>query len=327
MDKQLRRMQHGNLSVSDQSGSTLLLVTMFVVGLFGFAALTIDVARVYKEKRHEQFGTDAGAFAAVMMLTNSAANGAMTAAIQEATDVSGANGVTSSEITSGGGVQVGVWADGQFLAGQTTNGYYNAVLAPAKRNVGMTFAKVVGFSAMNPAVHSVADLEPAGDAANVIPFAISQAQLTNKSFGDTMLLNDPTVGPGKWGKIDLGVDEAPNYQGYQNVQDWQADMTPSGCNCIVPVGTIPTVGGAAQVVQTFNGLARGTILTMPVVDQIDTSGSKPATILGFVNIVLVDSSGSGSGWSATVKFLAQVSGDRGGGSCPPPCSQARALVQ
>jgi Flp pilus assembly protein TadG len=312
-------MEYGNGRVSDQRGSTLLLVAMFMVGLFGFAALTIDVARVYKEKRHEQFGADAGAFAAVYLLTNSPANGAMTAAIQEATDVSGANGVTSSELTSGGGVQVGVWANGQFTANITTNGYYNAVLVPAKRNVGMTFAKVVGLGSMNPTVQSIADLETAGQVANALPFGVSLAEATNHSFGGTMTLNDTTIGSGKQGKVYITA--------YQDTGAWAADMNTNGCNCTVSVGTVNTKSGNGQVDQSFNALSTGSIFIMPVVDQFSFSGnSGVANIVGFVIVQLVGSSGNGNNWTATVKFLAQVNGS-GGGSCPPPCAQTRAMVQ
>src|SRR6266481_5115335 len=136
MNKRLKEIQQHHLR--DETASTVVLVTAFVVGMFGFAALTLDVGRAYKEKRHEQFGTDAGAYAAVNMLnTNLAANTAANNASLEAANVASANGVTSSEITSGGGIQVGRWANGQFFANQTTNGVYTAVYVSAKRNVGM----------------------------------------------------------------------------------------------------------------------------------------------------------------------------------------------
>src|SRR5260221_8809613 len=76
-----------------ESGSTLVLMTVFMVALLAFGALTIDVGRVYKEKRHEQFATDAAAYAAVAMLSNSPASTAKTDAINEATYLAGANGI------------------------------------------------------------------------------------------------------------------------------------------------------------------------------------------------------------------------------------------
>jgi Flp pilus assembly protein TadG len=315
MNKRSRRRQRPD--ARGQSGSTLVLVTVFATALFGFAALSIDISRVYKEGRHEQFATDAAAYAGVVRLTNTLSSAAKTAAIQEASDVAGANGVTSSELSNGGGVQVGQWTNSTFTADATP---YNAVRVPSKRTVGMTFARVVGLGSMSPKAHSIADLESAGRVANAIPVGLSLAVLTNETFGSQMTLHDSSFGPGKWAKIDLG--------NYQNTGAWQADMTTNGCNCEVSVGTIPTIQGAAQVQQSFNALGAGAIFAMPVVDDVSFSGgSGQANILGFVVVELLSSSGTGANWTATVQFLAQVTGDRGGGGCPPPCVQARFLVQ
>ncbi|HXI85205.1 MAG TPA: TadG family pilus assembly protein [Verrucomicrobiae bacterium] len=320
MSKRVRRIPRQESR--GKNGSTLVLVTVSMVALFGFTALSIDVARAYKEKRHEQFGTDAGAFAAVVMLnTNLAASTAANNASLEAANVAGANGVTSSEITSGGGIQVGRWANGQFFPNQTTNGVYTAVRVQAKRNVGMQFAKVVGLSSMSPTVHSTADLEGAGRVANAVPFGVSVDQVTNHTYGDTMLLNDITIGSGKQGKVYLAA--------YQDTPAWYVAMTgSSGCGCETSVGTIPTKSGNGQVDQAFNALGAGAILVMPVVDQFSFSGnSGQADILGFVIVKLLNSSGTGNNWSANVQFLATVIGDGGGGNCPPPCAQTRLIVQ
>src|SRR5579862_419168 len=148
------------LDVRDQRGSTLVLVVGFVVALFGFAALAIDIARVYKEREHEQFGTDAAAYAGVAMLNTNLSNGVMAAnAIQEAINVAGANGVTNTEIQNAGTVEVGQWSNSTFNANVTP---YNAVRVPSKRTVAMTFAKVVGMNAMRPGTHSIAELSGAG---------------------------------------------------------------------------------------------------------------------------------------------------------------------
>src|SRR6266404_8125436 len=152
-----------------ESGSTLVLVTLFMVVLCGFTALSIDLGRVYKEKRHEQFATDAAAYAAAALLTN----GTDDAVRNEAINLAAANGVTTNEIQNAGTVELGHWDTSAltFTAGGATP--YDAVRVPALRNVDMTFGKVVGMSSMSPAVHSVAALGTAGSVANVLPIAVS----------------------------------------------------------------------------------------------------------------------------------------------------------
>ena len=316
--------QHISTRRRGESGSTLILVTVFVIALFGFAALTIDVGRVYKEKRHEQFATDAGAFAGVNMLSTNLLAATMKAnAIQEATDIAGANSITASELANGigGGVQVGLWDGTNFNADTTP---YNAVRVSAARNVDMTFAKVVGFSTMNPAVHSIAALGTAGRVANPLPIAVTTNQVTGKSIGDFMDLNSDDVGSGKQGPVNLG--------NWQNGNEWQANMTINGCNCEVPVGYYPVFTGIdSKVSDAIKALGLNAIITVPVVDQIDTTGKKPAYVEAFITVQIINYSGSNGGknWDATVMFLASDNGDQIGGNCPPgaACTQARSLVE
>jgi len=302
-----------------------------MVGLFGFAALTIDVGRVYKEKRHEQFATDAAAYAAVALLPS----GADSDVRNEAINLAAANGVTTNEIQNAGTVELGHWDTSvlTFTAGGATP--YNAVRVPALRNVDMTFGKVVGMSSMNPATHSVAALGAAGRIAGpIIPFAVTSDQLATNTFtgqpsvvGGFMVLNSASVGSGKQGKIDLGVDESTG--SYQNPGAWQADMTASGCNCTASVGSIPTISGNSQVQNAFGSLGLGSIFVVPIVENAQFGGnSSTATIVGFVRVQLVNFASTGNNWSATVQFLASAAGDQIGGDCPfQPCAQARALVQ
>jgi Flp pilus assembly protein TadG len=311
-------------------GGTLVLVTVFVVALFGFAALSIDMARVFQEQRHINVGTDAAALAGVSLLTNRPPHDStlVNQVVAEATAIADTNGVKAAEIAAGarngfpGAVQVGRWTNGVFQANQTTSsGRYTAVRVPARRTVDLYFAKVIGLGFMNPAVSSVAALEPAGRAANVVPFGVTIGEVTKHVFGETLTLNTADIGSGKQGKLDLA--------GYQNTGAWQNDMlSPDGCNCTVSVGPVPTISGNAQVPQSFNAIPPGTELIMPVVSDTSFSGnSAVANVVGFVLVKLLGSSGTGANWHATVKFLDRVVGEAGGGSCPEPCVSVRALVQ
>jgi Flp pilus assembly protein TadG len=318
---------HNNHSVKHrgESGTTLVMVTMFMLALFGFAALSLDVGNVYREQRKENTATDAAALSAVMFLTNSPQN--VSSVISFAEAMANTNGVKTAEIAASntGTIEVGVWANGQFLANQTTNGAYTAIRVPSRRTVPLNFGRVVGTSTMTPAVKSVAAVGAAGAMANVIPFGVTYDQvLTNclghgDCYGYFLTLNDSAVGSGKQGKVDL--------RHYHDTNEWEADMTINGCNCEVSVGSTPTITGNGHVRQAFQNLGVGAIVAVPIVDQFDTSGNKPANILGFIVVQITSFSGTGSNWDADVMFLAQVSGTGLGGQCPPPCSLARALVQ
>jgi Flp pilus assembly protein TadG len=308
-----------------ESGTTFVMLTVFIVALFGFAALSLDVGNVLREQRKENTATDAGALSSVMFLTNTPQNVASVIAFAEA--MANTNGVTTAEIAASntGTIEVGIWSGGQFLANQTTNGLYTAVRVPARRKVPMNFGNVVGTGVMNPAAQSVATVGAAGTMANVIPFGVTYDQvLTNclghgDCYGYFLNLNDSAVGSGKQGKVDL--------RHYQNTGSWLADMTVNGCNCEVSVGSTPTITGNAQVRQAFESLGVGAVVAVPIVDEFDTSGNKPANVLGFIIVQITSFSGRGSNWSADVMFLAEVAGTGIGGQCPPPCTLARALVQ
>ena len=49
----------------DKRGGTLFLVTIFMIALFAFAALAIDVGNVYRQRARIQDAIDAGSLAAV----------------------------------------------------------------------------------------------------------------------------------------------------------------------------------------------------------------------------------------------------------------------
>ena len=303
-----------------ETGSTLVLLSIFIVALFAFAALSIDVANVLHQQRNAQAGTDAAAFAATLLLTNvpPAANAAI---IKAAEDIAVANKVTVGEIqaSNAGTIQVGRWDGTNFVAGASN---VNAVRVPAKRNVPLVFGKVVGADAMNPATYSIAALDVLGCLTNVIPFGVTEAELIAAGVDTESVyeLNDLAVGSGKQGKLDLA-------NRYQNTGSWVSDMVTDGFPGQTCVGPIPTITGNAQVAQTFNTIA-GRTFSMPVVNEFDLTGKKPAFIVGFITVKLLDSSGTGSKWTAHVQFKSRLGSGPGGGTCSTPvCNKTRTLVQ
>jgi len=142
-----------------ERGSVLVLVTLFIFVLFGFTALSIDVANVYREKHKAHDATDAAALAGVAKLGDSALPPGTQAsdAINEAEVIAITNSVKHAEITASntGTIEVGLWDGTSFTAGTTP---YNAVRVPAQRTVTNNFGRVVGFPVMTPVVDSIATI-------------------------------------------------------------------------------------------------------------------------------------------------------------------------
>ncbi len=296
---------------SNERGAALVLVVFFMIVLFGFAALSIDVARVYQEQRHINVGTDAGALAGVILLPNT------TAAIAEARNLANANGVTDAEIAAGarngfpGLIQVGQWSNwtvsgvvkGAFFANATPP---NAIRVPARRTVELYFAKVVGMGFMRPAVDSVAIIGKMATAYGVPSNAVASANI-----GDTVTLHWWTnPAGGNWGTLDLCAT-------LSGQNDTVVALSADSC--------FATIGDIVPVATGFDGIKQGfasryatdPIVTMPVTTEFP-SGSHTVTIVDFVQVQLLGpGTGGGSGYSIDVKILAK-------GLTPGP---QRALVE
>jgi Flp pilus assembly protein TadG len=330
----------------NESGSTVIMLTIFIVVLFGFVALSLDVGNVLREQRNANNATDAAALAAALLLPVSGSDASgMDSVKNQAVAFANTNGVKTTEIqaSNAGTIELGIWVNRQFLANVMTNGVYNAVRVPAKRLVPLPFGKVVGFDAMNPVVHSVAfRLGSGGIGLRPVAMAVSLANLTGAGFGSSITLgpSDNGVGPGKWSKLDLSSFHDPVPKNYS----WSNDMTTNGCNCSVPVGPVSGITGFGgnEMKNTFSDLWNSgsplanppvyATFAIPVLDDFGYGGNSSAgKIVGFVAVELINYGGSGNNWSATVRLLDlsnRVTGT--GGTCPnPPClgGSDRALVE
>lgn len=321
MDTKYSRIQ----SRQKERGSVIVLITFAMVAFFAFAALSIDVARVYQQLRDLQSGTDSGALAGAALLagnTNSAA-----VIITEASNIAQANGISNAEITASnyGTIQVGQWntASLTFTAGATP---YNAVLVPAKRNVSLLFGKVVGFNSMSPPTHSVAMWSGLGTvtadmATNLIPFGVTTDQLASATSSG--ILDANLFSSGNRGKINLCGDNESGSKKFAH------DMT-FGLPCAVSINDSPDSGtGAADFPGAFDPrLVANPFIIMPVVDSFGP-GKKSVNIEGFVAGILIPNTPGdpNSGWSGKIQLLGSVIGGSGGGSTNSPFAQTRLLVE
>lgn len=130
---------------------------------------------------------------------------------------------------------------------------------------------------------------------NAIPFGVSVSMISNKSVGMTFTVSDASIGAGLAGKIDL--------RSYPNTSAWSADMTTSGCQCVVCDGVYPVITGNANVSQAFLLLGVGAVYVVPVINEAGITGLGDAIIIGFALVREVASTGIGSNWSTTLELL------------------------
>jgi Flp pilus assembly protein TadG len=308
----------------NERGSTLVLVTVFMVAIFGFAALSIDVSHVFQEQRRAQIGADAASFAAVALLTNSSV--LKSAVISEAGSIATANGIMAEEIAASqiGQIQVGKWNTTSLIFTPDATPY-NAVRVPAKRGVPLMFAKVVGTGQMTPAVKSVSMLDGAGSAfggggAGMIPFAIHLKQGTN-AFNVPYSFDKHDIGSGNFGKMALVNPQDPN-------QGWNDQMT-AGCNCTVTNGSfIGDIPGNAHIDDGFRDrLNSNPYVVFPIFDDQGPGNSGHGDqIIGFVAAKILSVSGNGN-WTVTVQNVPMLIAGGPGGPTNKPFAQARILVQ
>lgn len=307
----------------DQRGGTLILFAVFLLVLFGFAALCIDVGHVFEQQRRIQSGTDSAALAAVVLLTNAAPVKAD--AITEAMNIAAANGISSAEIAAGsiGEVEVGNWKSPTFTANATP---LNAVRVTARRTVPLWFGRVIGFGQMTPGVRSVAVVTklgsiPFGGSGLLIPYGLVYNDALTYKVGD--IIDVATNGQGNWGKLDLCSKMSGRNEFIDHIV--------GGVDCTVSVGdSISSSTGNAGVDDGFNGrITSNPMVLIPLVDAFG-NGNKDSVIQGFIMAELLYSNKNGSHWNGKIKILGAVlatTGDNGGSTGGQPFAWGRALVQ
>jgi hypothetical protein len=285
--------------------------------IFGFAALSIDLSRVYQQQRDMQSATDAAALSAAVWLTNASSSHFVSDIVSEATIIAQANGVSTNDLHA---IQVGQWnkISRVFFINATP---YNAVLVQAQRSIPLMFGKMLGMAYMSPGVHSVVMLTGAGSALNVIPFGIDQAHATTPFYQSYDVAKGDVGGSGNFGQLGLGGN------------GWVNNMV-NGCGCTLAIGQlVDTITGKNGNCDDCTGSGftdrynSNPYAIMPVVDNWPSGGSGTAHIVGFVGVKIISAKAGGS-W--TVKFQnvpIELFGYYGGSTTNSPYALARVLVQ
>jgi hypothetical protein len=319
------------------SGGTLVLVVVFLVALFAFAGLSIDVGNVYMQRARIQEAGDSEAMASVVDWAKGSASGVVA---QRARTFASANGVLTNEVKL---VRVGIWdqANRTFTeAGTFTSSQVPAVEVTNQRVVPMHFARVVGMPSMSPRTVSVAAVAAATGAAGVLPWATCDSLVPSRCTTVTIQIKDSGEenaclggGPfsGNFGQISLGGSGASIYKdnivnGYggilrvgdcvytdpgvswgptkSGIDDRLKNQTPYVCT-----GTSPP---PVQDADPKNDKRQGYV---PKVTTLDVSGKKQTCITGFYTVSLDGYNNSSK--AVTVTFIEAFGGTEIDPSKPP----------
>jgi Putative Flp pilus-assembly TadE/G-like len=126
-----------------RSGQILVLASMSMIALIGFAALAVDIGYMYSTRRTMQTAADAAAIAAANALQGTNSGSYQTAA----TDVATLNGFTNGQ--NGVTVTVGTPTSGPY------SGNANYVEVDVNQAVPTFFLRVIGYNTLNVSARAV----------------------------------------------------------------------------------------------------------------------------------------------------------------------------
>ncbi len=273
-----------------------VLVALSLAILVGFAAIGVDVGRMYIVRERIYSAADAAALAGVQFLPYDP-DEAVATAVEFLAKNGMAAGATSVTIDPGNGrklrVQVGL-------------------------NVEMTFARVLGIGQLQVTGLSSAERLNATAVSHVVPLSVSRDQ--NFSYGSLMTLKKGPggqVSPGNFGALALGGSGASQYRenlqyGYAewiSIGDWL--RTEPG-NMAGPTRTAVEYRIGLDPYATFDQVDRNSprLVNIPVIDTYP-NGRGEVQVVGFAVFFLEDSDGHGELAGRFLRFDVLGRGDLG----------------
>lgn len=295
---------------------TLLCLTLMVL----LTAFAIDLSGTYNSKQQLQAAIDSAALAGAgqLALGASTSQALRAAAVTEARVIANANFVTDDELAAGLNIDVGRWniAAREFTVDAEP---FNAIRVGARRNVGVFFAKFFGRDFLNVGGVAISAVSGLGQAQCLPPFAVLDTLVTGLEPGNTFSVSRSS--PGNWGKIDLRDD-------ISGEQDYREAIRDGVCDVTLSVGeSIGTSTGFSGVDNGINDRRNlNPVILLPVVDNFPQGQSSPTQTVGFVEVEIISTSGSGNNWQGVFEIRETLSGFVGGGPSERPFSQTRVLV-
>lgn len=207
-----------------EKGQALVIIALAAVGLFGFAALSIDGGMVFSDRRHAQNAADTAALAAALARVRAASN-PDAAAIAAGTARASSNGyATDSDSTVEVHIcdETGITCEG-LPAGADPSDYVQVKIISIVRT---TFARIVGRQTVTNIVTAVAKAQVGGPSpvfsgsalvalSQTDPDAVGAGGNVNLDINNSGIFSNSsnTCSMGGNGNIDVTVDTAYNLVG------------------------------------------------------------------------------------------------------------------
>ena len=259
-----------------KKGSVSIILCIAIIGLFGFAAYSIDIGIIYIEKTKLTNAIDSSVLAAALELPQNPTN-----ARAVATEYLQKNDIDPS------GFIIGISADNKSIE------------IDGNRNVKHLFAPIIGINSSIVTGTAKAQIAPVKSVTGGIrPFAVEPY---NFVYGQLVALKNGAGSSyhGNFGAVALGQSGASAYRnngcyGYSGticIGDY-IDTEPG--NMSGPTNTIISYMSSDN--STFSDYTRDSIKlwTIPIVQTLAVNGRKPVLVIGFAKFYM-ESNQDGSG--------------------------------
>lgn len=280
------------MNSSKEKGSIIILTTLLLTVLLGFAGICTDMALIYAEKARLQSAVDSSALAGVQELPNNPGQ-----AVSTAVEYGNINGitVTSTEIKSNN----------------------KEILVTSEREVPLHLIRIFGIDSQRITASARAAVLPANTIVGAVPLSITMQDF---NYGEeyTLKSGSPEGDHGWFGALRLDGNGARNYR----------EALAYGCDVPISIGQIidiehgnmsgPTRQGLETRLASDSRVPRNTfedhdrnapqIVYVPVVEEISRSGDSihSVKVLGFAAFFVENVSGNGNQSFITGRFLRTI---------------------
>ena len=297
-----------SMGFKDESGAVLIMVALSMVVLLGMTALVIDVGYLYQERRQMVTAADAAALAGAQELIYNNDNH------EEVKKV-------AREYAAMHG------ADPERIEVEIPNSY--TVEVETVKNVGFTFARVLGFTDLDVPARAVAVVLPLELGKGVVPWAIPEQEFI---IGDLVTLkyarhSDGDIGAGNFHALALGGSGANTYR--DNIKYGTDEVIKIGHWYDTQTGNMsgPTMQGVEYRISlcTCTDCFSGDVpnydcprfITVPIYSEILGPGNTKVLIVAFAVFYLEGIDGHGVNSVVTGKYVEAVKAGEVGGPYDP----------